>query len=140
MILNINTTPVPKGRPKFGRGKTYTPEKTREFESTVRSAWVKAYPDCMPLTGAVSVSMVFSLPLLKSFNKANKQKAIDGTLRPAKRPDIDNYVKAVLDALNGLAFTDDGQVVELKAAKWYGTEPGIMVEIKGVGESVHKRS
>ena len=46
------------------------------------------------------------------------------------RPDIDNLVKIVLDGLNGVAFMDDKQVIELYAIKRYSIEPRteIMVE------------
>jgi len=42
-----------------------------------------------------------------------------------KKPDADNVVKAVMDALNGLAWHDDAQVSAIHVEKWvcYGTEP-----------------
>lgn len=42
--------------------------------------------------------------------------------------DIDNFVKAVFDALNGIVFVDDAQVVEICAAKKCG-ENGMVIEI-----------
>lgn len=55
----------------------------------------------------------------KSKSKAWKQRALLGQEFPAVRPDIDNYVKAILDALNGIMFSDDGKIVELIAYKRY---------------------
>ena len=53
-------------------------------------------------------------------------------LLPAKKPDTDNIAKAILDALNGLAYYDDAQIVELTVAKRYGTVPCVEVVISEV--------
>ena len=57
---------------------------------------------------------------------------LTGQSRPSAKPDIDNVIKAVLDALNGIAYKDDARVVELEARKVYGNEPGVAVEIHAV--------
>ena len=44
-----------------------------------------------------------------------------GFIRPAKSPDLDNYVKLILDALNGLLWEDDRYIVEMHAGKFYTT-------------------
>ena len=82
------------------------------------------------LTGPVSVRVTFTL--LRP--KCHYQR--DGSLRPAAhaalpacRPDVDKLARAVLDALTGLAWRDDGQVVELLVCKRYGDLPGALVEI-----------
>jgi Holliday junction resolvase RusA-like endonuclease len=46
------------------------------------------------------------------------------------RPDLDNLIKTVLDALNGIAYTDDKQIVRLGATKAYGTDPKILISIR----------
>ena len=45
-----------------------------------------------------------------------------GFIRPAKSPDLDNYVKLILDALNGLLWEDDRYIVEMPSGKFYTTE------------------
>lgn len=65
--------------------------------------------------------------------KKNADALENETLPVPKKPDIDNYVKALLDSLNGLAFSDDGQVAEIHAVKRYSLKPRIefeMTEIK----------
>jgi Holliday junction resolvase RusA-like endonuclease len=52
-----------------------------------------------------------------------------GLIYPAKKPDIDNVVKSVTDALNGLAYGDDSQIVSLYVHKRYGLVPMVEVEI-----------
>ena len=46
------------------------------------------------------------------------------------KPDVDNIAKAVLDALNGVIWVDDKQVVELTVKKYYGTSNEIQIEIE----------
>ena len=50
----------------------------------------------------------------------------------SKKPDIDNYLKALLDSMTGIVFKDDGQVVECKARKLYSLKPKIEFTIKEV--------
>ena len=61
-------------------------------------------------------------------NKARERMAA-GLEVPAKKPDIDNLLKAVLDALNGKAYHDDNQIVEISAKKLYSNEPRTVVFI-----------
>lgn len=55
---------------------------------------------------------------------------LNGELLPAKKPDIDNVVKAVLDALNKVAYRDDNQVVELQIRKQYSERPRLEICIE----------
>ena len=55
-----------------------------------------------------------------------------GLILPTKKPDADNIAKAILDALNGLAFYDDAQVVYLQVSKRYSNEPRAVVFIDDV--------
>ena len=54
-------------------------------------------------------------------------------MRPQTKPDIDNVVKVVCDALNKVAYNDDTQVVKIVAEKYYGETPGLVVEIREAG-------
>lgn len=128
-MLILYTEPVPKARPRFTRsGHAYTPKKTAEYESMIRNCWQLAHNDV--LTGDLKVRIDFYMPIPKSMSKADKQKAIEEELLPSKKPDIDNLAKAVLDALNEVAYWDDKQIVKLRLNKWYSTEPRIEITIK----------
>jgi Holliday junction resolvase RusA-like endonuclease len=100
--------PVAKGRPRMGRGRVYTPEKTRRFEQDVK-LWASKQWRAKPLTGPVKVKVWFYLP------KPKKPKCA----HPISRPDLDNYLKALLDALNGVLWADDSQCDDIHAIKCY---------------------
>ncbi len=91
--------PVPKGRPRLGvRGKTayvYTPPATREYEKLV--GWVAKCNRCKPIDGAVAVTL---------------------TVYTRGKMDVDNIAKSILDGLNGVAYWDDDQVVDLRVRKF----------------------
>ena len=54
-----------------------------------------------------------------------------GKIFPSRKPDIDNVLKVVLDALNGVAYKDDSRVVAVSARKVYSMTPKLVIEMKG---------
>ena len=124
---------VPKGRPRMTKsGHAYTPRQTRDYEAWVRLCWRHAG---QPMSlQPLQIRLEFYLPIPKSFSKKQREAALAGVLLPAKKPDIDNLVKAVLDGLNGLAYRDDQQIVALEAAKGYGAAPLVQVTLQEVGQ------
>ena len=106
--FTILEEPQGKGRPRFTRrGHAYTPDKTRDYERFVAMQYHGA-----KFEGALRVTIVahFKKPMRK----------VGGY--PTKRPDADNIAKAILDALNGIAWKDDNQVVQLVVIKLWTTE------------------
>lgn len=94
-----------KGRPRFGKGKVYTPRATREAEAIVAAAYADAggvkLPKGVPVQVIISTTRNVRGDLRKS--QGDSQPDID-------KPDADNIAKLVLDALNGVAYEDDAQV------------------------------
>jgi Holliday junction resolvase RusA-like endonuclease len=113
--------PVPKGRARVTRqGFAYTPAKTRSYEAAVRAYYCQACPGVPPIPAGVPISLTVAarFPLPASAPKRQRYHlTMGGCVRMATRPDLDNIVKAVLDALNGVAWADDGQVCRLTAGK-----------------------
>lgn len=125
--------PVGKGRPRAARrGKhitLYTPAKTVSYESTVALTAAQAMGTRKPLIGALRADLIISLPVPASWSKKRTQAALDGLEHPTKKPDADNVVKAVCDAVNGIVWIDDVQVVALTAIKQYAQVPGVQVRV-----------
>lgn len=125
--MTIPMVPRPKQRPQHGRGNTYTPKETREYEEVVGFYARRAIKQ--PLRGAIRVAIDFYIPIPKSWSEVKKTAAEQGDIRPASKPDIDNLVKATLDGMNGgIAYKDDSQIVSLIVNEWYG-EPRTEVEL-----------
>lgn len=123
--MNISFTvsgkPVGKERPRFTRnGHTYTPAKTRAAEEAVQWAYKAKYGETKFEKGIpirIEILSFFQIP--KSDSKAIKELKIQGGIKPTKKPDVDNIAKLICDALNGIAYDDDSQIVELYIKKCY---------------------
>jgi Holliday junction resolvase RusA-like endonuclease len=130
MFLTVIGEPVSKGRPRFGRGKTYTPAKTIAAETFIQlCATQKGVPKMM--NGPLRLTVTFSMGIPKSWSAKKKAEAELGNIRPTSKPDIDNLIKLVGDALNGIAYKDDSQIVEIQAVKKYG-KPQTIIHIEEV--------
>lgn len=111
-----------KGRPRFSRKngimRTYTPQQTLQHEKQIKNAYEGAslrehgYIAKAPEGVPVHVSIVIRRGLPKS-----RPKRIVSELDTRSGFDVDNCVKEVLDALNGVAYSDDKQVTEIHALK-----------------------
>jgi len=117
--------PVGKGRPRFatqgGFVRAYTPAKTVNWEQEVATAAREAMGSHEPLESPISLYVRVYKSIPASWSKAKKQQAISGVLRPVGKPDIDNYIKGIMDAGNGILWVDDSQVCELFGIKAYGS-------------------
>ena len=121
--------PQGKGRPRFTRsGHTYTPNRTAEYEERVKLAYKQA--GVGKLSGFVSADICAVFVVPKSYTKAQRAAALNASFAP-KKPDCDNIAKIILDALNGLAYDDDAQVVKLRVEKRYGITDHVTVTLEG---------
>ena len=55
---------------------------------------------------------------------------LSNQINPTKKPDIDNIVKIILDAMNGIAFKDDTQITKLNVEKTYSTQEKVQIKIR----------
>lgn len=122
--------PQGKARPRLTtRGvyaRAYTPKKTVEYEELIRFSYrssLKASEKPIRMW----INAYYSIP--KSFNKAKRQQAIDNVIKPCVKPDIDNVTKCVFDALNGIAYTDDAQIIKVSCEKYYSVAPRLEITI-----------
>ena len=131
--VTVYCEPVPKGRPRFhlvrGHVHTYTPAKTADYEKHIAEAWNIQAGFTFEKEIPLSVQIYFGMPIPKSTTKKNKERMIKGCVYHQKKPDLDNLIKSVLDALNGVAYEDDSQIVRISASKYYSKYPCVTVHI-----------
>lgn len=121
----VDGRPVPKGRPRVTQNGTYTPKSTREYEAAIRAAWERE--NVMPFAAgdALELDVIAYFPIPKG---APKERRAEMELAPyLKRGDLDNIVKAVMDALNGYAYPDDAAIWNIAARKRYTNEPPVTI-------------
>lgn len=126
IIFEIIGIPVAKGRPRFARAgrfvRTYTPDKTRAYESNVLAQALQHRPPT-PIDTAISVDLTFYLPIPASMPKKYQAIAESETIGVIKKPDLDNLIKAAIDPLNGVFWTDDSRITHNNTRKLYSRNP-----------------
>ena len=130
--FTIPGDPIPKARARAairrGRITHYTPDQTERYELAVAAAAKQAMGRCVPISGPVSLSVRITCAIPASWSKKRQEAAIGSP--KVSRPDIDNYIKSIMDGCNGVLWTDDSQVTELcRCIKVYGEKPGVLVEV-----------
>ncbi len=132
ILFTIPGPPVGKGRPKFfRRGNfvgTYTPPKTVSYENLIKLSFQQAHFG-MPSEKALVVTVKAFFPIPKSSTKRFKMEASTEDVPVTKKPDGDNIIKAILDALNEIAWKDDSQVYDVRCVKLYSNNPRVVVQI-----------
>jgi Holliday junction resolvase RusA-like endonuclease len=135
IVIELAGEPRGKGRPRFVRksGIAFTPSATRKHEAALRCAAQQEMNGRSPLEGAltVAVTATFGIPL--SWSKRKRAAALAGTIHHLKAPDADNLLK-VCDALNGVTWVDDKQIIRAIVIKRYGTRPSLRIEIMPGGD------
>lgn len=127
---------VGKGRPRITRRgdkvHTYTPEKTKMFEDAIKFELLASTCEAIPVYDAgipLKAEVKIGMKVPKSYSNKKREKCLNGELTPTKKPDIDNVLKAIFDALCGFAMEDDSQITEVIAEKLYTEEPYVEVTI-----------
>ncbi len=128
--------PKGKQRPRVcrinGQSVTYTPRQTIEYENWVRASYTAVsrafFEKNEPLE--ISILAFFSIP--QSASKKLKKMMLTGEVLPTKKPDCDNLIKIILDALNGVCFHDDSQVCRIYFEKMYAEKPCVKVKIASI--------
>lgn len=132
IAFTVPGEPVAKGRArtvsKGSKTWSFTPQKTKQYEEVVKM-YALRHRQSPLLTKALFAEILVYKSIPKTFSKKRTEMAISEELRPTTRPDSDNYAKLVLDALNGLIYEDDSQVVDLQVSKFYSKEPRVEVYI-----------
>ena len=131
--FTVSGRPKGKGRPRMTKtGHVYTPPETKRYESEIRQAFLRQGGESFG--GApvmVEVEALFPMPV--SWTKKDRAER-NGTYCENK-PDLDNITKVALDALNGVAWTDDKTVAVIVAQKrWTSGAGGVKVTVTDLTE------
>ena len=137
-MLNVISFEIPgpvrgKARPRVTRaGITYTPKETVQYENLVKLCFREAAASDKPVRAQLEV--YHEIP--KSTSKSRQGAMLLDRIYPTKKPDADNIAKIVLDSLNGIAYKDDSQVVELIVNKSYSKrgQPYVFVRLSAMPE------
>ena len=119
--------PVPAPRPrvvtKFINGKRISRTYNKEEYTSYKKAFLQIakMQNKKFLTGPLKMSVVFIMPIPKSWSKKKREASI-GQPHICK-PDTDNLLKSVLDALEGTIYKNDSQIYSINASKVYGSNP-----------------
>jgi Holliday junction resolvase RusA-like endonuclease len=102
------------GRPVI---KHYTDERTEAYESIIRLAAAQAMGGRAPFDGPLAARVECWFPIPPSWSKKKQAQAAAGAVKPTKKPDLDNILKAIWDGCNEVVYLDDVQVVQLATRK-----------------------
>ena len=121
-----------KARPRVNTYtcKAYTPTNSKDYELLVKQYFKIKYPRFVPLENRLAVKIIATFKVPKTTTKKDREQIEKGLISPTKKPDIDNIVKIILDALNQMAFKDDTQITKLEVEKVYGEEEKVYVAIE----------
>lgn len=121
--FTVYGVPLPKARPRVvrlpnGKIQTFTPDRTKAWEESIQGQALQHRPEKL-FEGALLLTLGFHLMRPKSAPKKRRY--------PDRRPDLDNLTKAVKDALNGVVWRDDAQIVAMLVYKQYGDPPRVEI-------------
>jgi len=125
--FHIDASPIGKGRPRFGGGRTYTPEKTRNAETEIHLYALSAMRGQALMEGPVRLHIVGLVEMPASWSK--KKRAEKNGRPHTQKPDASNVAKLVEDALNGAVYRDDAQVYDLRCLLYWGKRGRIGITV-----------
>ena len=127
-----------KGRPRFrSMGKfvsTYTPKETKDYEMSIKEAYLNESTCTYFNNEQLVLTLNIYQAVPKATSKKKAQEMLEHKIRPTKKPDIDNILKSICDSLNKVAYTDDTQIIEIVAKKYYAERNYMEIEIKSLEE------
>jgi Holliday junction resolvase RusA-like endonuclease len=125
--FTIPGEPTGKARPRVTRWGTYNTEKTVLYENLVKTAYNGKLHE-----GYIEMTVKAYYSIAKSTSKKKREQMLSGEIRPTKKPDCDNVLKIIADALNKIAYDDDAQIVRATVEKHYSENPRVVVEINEI--------
>ena len=128
-VLHVHVfgLPVAQGRPRAfkmkGHIRMYDPDTSKDWKRTVLAQALEHKPPA-PVEGPLAMTLSFELLRPKSAPKRVQY--------PTHKPDLSNLLKAIEDALTGVVYRDDSQIVSLTVTKRFGLAPGVEVRVEAL--------
>lgn len=135
VTISVLGPPQGKGRARSfvkpgGHIGHYTPTATRDYEAMIRAAAQREMGNKPPWSQPARMTMRAIFPIPASWPAKKRHAALVGDIWPAKKPDLDNILKAWKDALNGIVYTDDALVVRVELEKRYGPQALVVATVR----------
>lgn len=126
--------PVGKGRPRVKHvgkhAQLYTPKETVSYENLVATLAHQAMAGRALFQHAVEVELRMLHQVPASWSGKRQREALNGLIVPTTKPDMDNVMKALFDAMNGVVWRDDVLVADAIVRRRYATNPGLDVVVR----------
>jgi len=134
----VTGKPIAKGRGRVGllpngRSTVFTPSNTRKWENDARQVARNQMRGQAPLQGPLMLRVYIAFPIPASWPTWKKQLALQGEIQHTTKPDSDNVLKAAKDAMNGIVWIDDCQVVRTHIEKYYSEIPHVTIQATSTG-------
>lgn len=126
-FFRVNQRPKPKQSTRMGKGRFHKDPKVEAAEKNIRYQ-VSQQMETGPITGPVFVTVIFLREAVKT-PKWKRIAQVEGRIKKTTIPDVDNLMKLTLDALNGLVWTDDRNVIGQTGFKGYGMKDEILIHV-----------
>lgn len=133
VVIDITGEPVAWSRTRIailnGRPVPFTAIKYRRWQTDARMVARQVMARRQLLTGCLALAVNVSFVPPTTWAKWKRQAALDGLIEHTGKPDLSNILKAAEDALTGVVFLDDAQVVSIEAAKLYAGSPRVWIQV-----------
>ncbi len=132
-LFEIHGDPIPQKQTQFIRktGIAYDPSKKSRSQIQWQS---RPYAPSVPLQGPISVDITFYFAPPKSTSSVKRRQMLNHVIHHTKKPDADNCAYLITNALKGIFYDDDAQIIDLNIHKRFAEVAKTVVKIIAIEE------
>ncbi len=135
----VKTRPKPQQRHRSNGRFQYDPSSKDKKDFLLQA---KQFAPAKPITKDIEISITFCYKRPRNHYISKKKVLIlkeDAPFYKSSKADLDNLVKFVCDALNGIFYKDDSQIVSIYASKVWGAEDYVFVKVSPTNKILEKQ-
>lgn len=132
VVLELDRLTKQRPRTNFYTRSVYTPAQTKEREQKIGFEFKRQNREWVCADGPVSLFLSFEIKIPSKARKEERLKMLNEEILPTIKPDVDNTLKLVMDALTGIAYKDDTQVTTCTVNKTYGETNKLYIIIRKI--------